>query len=61
MDLEWERKVHEIVLLAQEKLPSELAAFLDSACQDDPTVRLEVEKRLQGIRQVLDNMRKLLE
>ena len=59
MDLEWEKKVHEIVLLAQGKKPSELVSFLEAECGDEK-IRREVETRLEGIRQVIENMRNLL-
>lgn len=61
MDLRWEQKVYEIVLQAQEKSEAELAAFLESACAGDERTRREVVHRLKGIKEVLGNVKKLLD
>lgn len=61
MNLQWEKKVYQIVLQAQEKRAAELNAFLDTACEGDEQTRKEVEKRLEGIKQVLENAKRFLE
>ena len=59
MDLDLEYKIHQIVMQAQEKRPAELSQFLDRACWGNHSLRQEVEKRLEGIRIVLENMERL--
>lgn len=61
MDLNWERKVYDIVLKAQDVDAAELPAFLDKVCGDDRDIRAEVERRLQAIQSVLDNAKRLLD
>ncbi len=57
MDLEWERKVHQIVLAAQQTSPDLLDRYLTQACAGDRRLLEEVRERLEDGSSVLENVR----
>lgn len=59
MDLSFERRIYGIVMDAPDQNPVLLSKYLDDACAGDERLRAEVEKRLKGFKEVLQNARQL--